>query len=131
MAWTYAGDPSAVARDKVRFLIGDTDTTNQLFTDAEIAFLLSEGNSDAYDAAVRGCYALSSKFAGKSDYSKTVGDLSLSTQYGEQADRWNKQANDLAEQLQRSSPPSPTFYIDVNGDVFGKAKFALGSDRYV
>ena len=59
MAWTYDGDPSANARDAIRFLIGDTDTNDQLLADAEVAWVNSQvtGSDTAttglYDAAYR------------------------------------------------------------------------------
>lgn len=51
MAFTYTG---ALATDleKVRRLIGDTDSAAALFTDAEIEFFLSEGGSVYMAAAL-------------------------------------------------------------------------------
>ena len=76
MTWTYSGNPASTARDEVRFLSGDTDTTDQQVTDEEIAWALSENSSNAYTAASVIAYAISAKFARKAD--KSVGDLSLS-----------------------------------------------------
>jgi hypothetical protein len=130
MAWTYSGDPANSARDKVRFLIGDTDTTNQLLNDAEIAFLLTQWNDDAYVAASHACDSLSAKFAAKSDYSKSVGDLSISTQYGAQADRYKALGASLASQAAQSAPPSPTFYTNSSGDVGHTSKFSVGMGEF-
>ncbi len=75
MTWTYSGDPSSTNRDAVRFLVGDTDNTDQLVTDEEIAYALAqEGN--AYNAAARMARGLASKFARHPDQS--LGDLSIS-----------------------------------------------------
>jgi len=41
MTWTYSGDPSDSTRDAVRFLVGDTDTTDQLITDEEIDYIVT------------------------------------------------------------------------------------------
>lgn len=41
MTWTYSGDPATSDRDSVRFLVGDTDTTDQLVKDEEIDWVLS------------------------------------------------------------------------------------------
>lgn len=131
MAWTYGGDPSANNRDKVRFLIGDTDTNNQLLQDAEITFLLDQWNTNAYVAAAHACDALAAKFAAKSDYSKSVGDLSISTQYGQQADRYRALGAQLRAQASQASPPSPTFYTDGEGNVGHESKFSIGMDDYV
>lgn len=41
MAWNYSGDPADSDRDAVRFRITDTDSTDQLVTDEEIAYALN------------------------------------------------------------------------------------------
>ena len=50
MTWTYTGDPNVSDRDKIRFLIGDTDTNDQLVNDEEIEWALTEAGS-IYQAA--------------------------------------------------------------------------------
>lgn len=130
MAWTYGGDPAANSRDQIRFLIGDTDSTNQLLQDAEITFLYAQWNSNAYLAAAHACDALAAKFAAKSDYSRSVGDLSISTQYGQQADRYRSLGAQLLAQNAQATPPSPTFYVDDNNNVFGKQMFSIGMEDY-
>lgn len=89
MTWTYSGNPSSTNRDAIRFLIGDTDNTDQLVTDEEIAYALAQEGS-AYIAAARICRSVASKFARYMDQS--VGDLSISysqryTQFTALADR--------------------------------------------
>jgi hypothetical protein len=32
MTWSYSGDPSSSSTDAVRFLVGDTDTNDQLIS---------------------------------------------------------------------------------------------------
>ena len=62
MAWTYAGDPSVSSLATVRFLIGDTDTTDQLINDAEVTYLITvHGNTNR--AASEACRAIAAKFA--------------------------------------------------------------------
>lgn len=75
MTWTYAGDPSANDRDEVRFLIGDTDTSDQLVTDEEIAYGVAEEGNNLL-AAARVAKSIGSKFARKPD--KKIGDLTIS-----------------------------------------------------
>lgn len=130
MAWTYGGDPSANNRDKVRFLIGDTDSTNELLQDAEITFLFNEWNSNAYLAAAHACDSLAAKFAGKADNSKSVGDLSISTQFGQQADRYRSLGAQLMAQASQITPPSPDYFVNDEGDVFGAQKFRIDMDEY-
>lgn len=127
MAWTYSGDPASSDRDKVRFLIGDTDSTNQMLQDAEIAYLLSANDDDPYMASVMGCRSLATKFASKADYSRSVGDLSISTQYGATADRYAKLADTLLAQATDLQPPSPSY----DSSAIGNFKFSVDMDRFV
>ena len=41
MTWSYSGDPSASSLDEVRFLVGDTDSTEQLVQNEEIAYAIN------------------------------------------------------------------------------------------
>jgi len=99
MAWTYGGDPSANARDAIRFLIGDTDTTDQLLSDEEIAWVNTEasgtstGTTALYDAAYRCCLTIASKLAREAD--KQIGDLSVSM--SQRAKAYREQASSLKE----------------------------------
>ena len=55
MTWTYSGDPSSSDKDAVRFLIGDTDSTDPIMQDEEIVWLLSQHGTPskaAYHAAL-------------------------------------------------------------------------------
>lgn len=107
--WSYTGNPSSRAIDKVRFLCGDTDSTNQQVMDDEINFLLSEWNNDAYTAAAFACEAIAGKFQAKADYSRSVGDLSISTQYGAAAKGFLDRASRLRSSAMRAAPPSPNW----------------------
>jgi hypothetical protein len=97
MSWTYGGDPSANARDAIRFLIGDTDTSDQLLSDEEIAWVNSEasgtstGTTALYDAAYRCCLTVASKLAREAD--KQIGDLSVSM--SQRAKAYREQAASL------------------------------------
>ncbi len=61
MTWTYSGNPSASDKDAVRYLIGDTDTNNQLLSDEEIAYDLTRSNT--YGAAALSCNAIVAKLS--------------------------------------------------------------------
>jgi len=126
MAWTYSGNPASSARDKVRFLCGDVDTTNQLINDAEIAFLLTEWNNDAYISAAFACEAIAGKYQARSDYSRSVGDLSISTQFGASAKGFLDRATSLRASALRAAPPSPNW--DVNGYP-ESSELSIGMDR--
>lgn len=103
MTWTYTGDPSVSNRDKVRFLIGDTDTNDQLVNDEEIAWALSEGGS-IYQAAHDLCTVIASKFA-RLATSKSVGDLSLS--YSDRAETYHRLAERMLHLADRRDVPTP------------------------
>lgn len=93
MSWSYSGDPSTSDRDKVRYLIGDTDATDQQESNEEIAWLLTI-QSDPFLAAALACEMLVSRYARLVD--KTVGDLSIS--YSQRQDAYRKQADKLRQE---------------------------------
>lgn len=79
MAFTYTG---ALTTDleKVRRLIGDTDSANALFTDAEINWFISDGGS-VYKAAalaaraIAASKALLAKRISEGDFSEDLGSM--------------------------------------------------------
>ena len=81
MAWTYSGDPADSALDAIRFLIGDTDTNDQLLDNEEILWTNNQvtGSNTAttalYEVAYRCMVAIASKFSRLADQS--VGDLKV------------------------------------------------------
>lgn len=105
MTWTYGGDPSANARDAIRFLIGDTDTNDQLLSDEEIAWVNTEASgsatatTDLYDAAYRCCLTVAAKLARQAD--KQIGDLSV--KLSQRAAAYRTQADSLKQLSMRSS----------------------------
>ncbi len=110
MAWTYGGDPSANARDAIRFLVGDTDTNDQLLNDAEVAWVNNQvtGSDTAitglYDAAYRCCLLIASKFSRMAD--KAVGDLRVDM--SQKAKAYRDQAAELKELASREGlVPTP------------------------
>lgn len=80
MAWTYSASLTA-DKDKVRFLIGDTDPNDQLLLDEEIAFLVTEW-VNVYRAAAEACRAGAAKLSRKVD--SRVGGMSVSA-----SQRWD------------------------------------------
>lgn len=107
MTWTYSGNPASSDRDAVRFLVGDTDTTDQLITDEEIAYLLSV-YSEAPNAAVGAARSIAAKFARFSDQARTVGNLSLSESFSQKSEQYHHLADHLAGLASGiTSPPMP------------------------
>lgn len=103
MTWTYSGDPADSEKDAVRFLIGDTDTTDQLLSDEEIVYTITTAGS-LYQAAHDSAYAIASTFA-RLATSKSVGDLSLS--YSDRAASFYQVADRMLDLQSRRQPPTP------------------------
>lgn len=76
MTWTYAPD-FTTSRDKIRLEIGDTDTTDQLLSDEEIAYFAGKYSvsteSGLLLAAARCCEAIAAELARRVDISRSLG----------------------------------------------------------
>jgi hypothetical protein len=103
MTFTYI-DPTNSNRDKVRFLIQDTDSTNPHMTDEEVNWLISEW-ADVYDAASAAADILAGSYAHKANYSKSVGDLTLSETFSTQSERFQALATTLRLSRMRRYTP--------------------------
>ena len=79
MSWSYSGNPASSTRDKVRWLIGDTDTSDQQLSNEEIDAALVASGNDPYTAAISCVEALIAKYSRK--VTKSMGDLSIN--YGD------------------------------------------------
>jgi hypothetical protein len=99
MSWSYS-DTLLTDRDKVRFYLQDTDTNDQLLTDEEIAFLLTEAGS-VRAAAIVAAETVAAKFARYADTS--VGDLQLS--YSQRYEQFLSLAERLRRQVSLSAVP--------------------------
>ena len=100
MAWTYSGDPSSSDRDRVRFLIGDTDSGEQLLADAEIDYLLTEEPAPRL-AAARACDSIVAKWSRQVD----TGMLSLNVSASQRIDNYRKLAAKLRAEHYRGIKP--------------------------
>ena len=107
MTWSYSGDPSTSTRNYVRFLISDTDSTNQLFSDEELNYVISEWNSNAYSAARECAEILIARFSREADSSsKSVGDISVSESFSSKIQHYKELANSIMMRQMRKSPPT-------------------------
>lgn len=72
MSWTYSRDPADSPLDEVRFLVGDTDSSDQLISDEEIEYLIAKW-TPVYGSnlmvAAMAAEAISAKFAREVAYS--------------------------------------------------------------
>lgn len=97
MTWTYSGDPATNARDSIRFLVGDTDTNDQLVTDEEIAWTNNQvtgsdtATTDLYTVAYRVMLAIASKFSRLAN--QAIGDMRVDL--SQKADNARTQAEQL------------------------------------
>lgn len=93
---------NVVDKENVRILVGDTDTTDQLLTDAQIYFfLLTEGN--IYKAAAKAARSIQGKFSRTADISIE----SVKKSYSQRAQAYAKLADNLERQASTKIIPSP------------------------
>ena len=94
MTWTYSGDPATSDLDKVRFLVFDTDTNEQLINNEEIAWLLTE-QTNVYMAAANAAEVIAAKFA--KDITRNA--VGLSASVGSRAQFYLELAEKLRAQI--------------------------------
>ena len=127
MAFTYVAPTTD--RDKVRFLIGDTVSAEAHFQDEEITYLLSTWGN-VYDASITAAEILAGRFAHRSNYSRSVGDLSISEQYGSSAAEFRLLATSLKSQRDRLAPPTPVVNSQAIKNTADKLVSTYNSDFY-
>jgi hypothetical protein len=130
MAFTYTGDPAGSNRDKVRFLIQDTVASNALIQDEEIAYLLATWNNDVFDAAIAAAELISGQFARKTNYSRSVGDLSISESFASSAAEYRTLADRLRMQKDLLFPPKPVINAQSIKNTKDRVVETYGSDFY-
>lgn len=72
--WSYSS-PSSGLKDQVRFLVGDTRSSDPYLQDEEITYLLGRSENDPDLAAIAACEAIMSRLARSRD--ETVGAVSI------------------------------------------------------
>lgn len=95
MTWTYSNSPSSSNRDAIRVLLGDTNSSDPLLTDEEIAFFLAQFPGNIYSAAAMGAQAIAAKYA-RLATEKEVGDLRI--EYGLRHEHFLALSGTLADQ---------------------------------
>lgn len=63
MTWTYTGDPENSILDRLRLLMGDTDTNDQQLTDEVLNYYLAQNNNEAVRAAIDAVNSLIAKYS--------------------------------------------------------------------
>jgi hypothetical protein len=107
MTWTYSGNPGASTLDEVRFLIQDTDTTDQLLSNEELNYLIDAFDDSAYGAAISAVVSLIGTAARATEESKKVGDLSLTRKAGLRLQQWEGLLSHLRQEQFRRFPVAP------------------------
>lgn len=108
MTWSYSGNPGASTRDTIRFLIQDTDTSDQLLSNEELDYLITVW-SDAYGAALAAVSTLIAKASRSLEESKRVGDLSLTVKSGARVQQWEALYNRLQQERYRVQGGIPVY----------------------
>jgi len=107
MTFTYSGDPTTSTRNKVRFLINDTDATDVLFSDEELDYLSGEWGTNVYEIARGACEVLIARFSRLADSSsKSVGDISVSESYSAKIAQYQALADSFLARRLRKAPPT-------------------------
>jgi hypothetical protein len=96
---TYADLTASLSQ--VRFLVGDTDTSDEQLTDTEIAYCLSRAGTSVLLAAVYACEGIAAKYARK--VTKSVGDLSI--QYSDLQKHYQDLASSMRRECGRAAVP--------------------------
>jgi uncharacterized protein YycO len=132
MTFTYSGDPSTSTRNYVRFLLNDVTSTDALFSDEEITYVITEWSGDAYEAARELAEILIARFARLADStSKSVGDISVSESYGSKITHYKELAQSLAQRKMRKSPPRPWAKSDALKSTDDRTTSDFGTDFVV
>jgi hypothetical protein len=118
--FTYSGDPRDSDRDAVRFLIGDTDETDQLVSDEEIAYMLL--TQSPLRVASLMATGLAKEFAGRAS-SKTVGSLTIKKGFEEKS----KSYASLAARLSATADKT-TAFVPYAGGISSSDKQAQETD---
>jgi len=121
MAWTYSGDPASNEKDAVRFMLGDTESTEPLLTNEEINYLI-EVHGGTGMAAVGGARAIAAGFSRDADRSRGVGDLSLSESFSQKSTQYHHLADHLLAVASGIDAPP---IANVNASAIG-AEFTIG-----
>jgi hypothetical protein len=106
VTFSYSGNPSSSTRDLVRFLVQDTASATKVFENEELDYLVTTW-TDGYAAAVAAADIAAVKFSREADYSKSVGNLSLSESFGSRSKDFRAMADRLRRIRYDISPPTP------------------------
>lgn len=113
MVFTWTGDPGASTIEKIRWEIGDTDSTKPKFTDAEIQYAYDE-EFTVNRAAARLCEQLATKYSDQVD--RSLGPLRVSL--SQKADFYYKRAKALRARSSEYATPYAGGISKAKDDLF-------------
>ena len=105
MTFTYDVDDLSTTtasgrRNAVRFLVGDTDSTDVQVQDDEITFALAQSSDNVYEAGAYGCRAIAAKYSRRVD---TELDGALSASYSDLHAHYMALAENLEAESKKQS----------------------------
>ena len=105
MTFTYDVDDLSTTtatgrKNAVRFLVGDTDSTDVQVQDDEIAFVLTESGDNVYEAGAYCCRAIAAKYSRRVD---TELDGALSASYSDLHSHYLALAENLEAESKKQS----------------------------
>lgn len=131
MTFSYSGNPASSDLDAVRFLIKDTVVNTETnLSNEEITWLLSTW-IDIYESASAGAEHLAATFSSLSDTSKSVGDISISKTYSNQAQQYYDLAKRLRAQRVRLKGPIPIINPEAIESTARRQPFTPTTDFFV
>lgn len=113
MTWSYSGDPSTTPKDKVRFLIGDTEQNDPLLQDEEINFALTLTSDDAAKAAVKCCEAALAKVSKSVDYEIGPESVKASQRAEGLKDLLRRLKGSVTSSPSMATPHAQIFSVDI------------------
>ena len=132
MTFTYSGDPTTSNRNKVRYLINDTTSTDALFSDEELDYLITEWGTNIYEICRAACEVLVSRFSRLADStSKSVGDISVSESYTAKSKQYQDLANSFLNRKLRKAPPTMWANTDALKSTDDRTTSDFGTDFVV
>lgn len=102
MTWTYSQNPATDTKDAIRFLVGDTVSTDQQASDEEILWAIS-AHSNLYQAAALVAESIAGRYA-RNATKKEVGDLKL--WFDKRSGQYSSLAKSLRRRALLSADPS-------------------------
>lgn len=127
MAWSYDASnlntTTASGRlNTVRLLVGDTDSSDELVQNEEIAFALSQSNDNVYYAGSLVCRLVAAKFSRLVD---TTLDNAISAKYSTRAKQYQQLAIQIEAQAKKASGKSIGVFA---GGIFRVDMFEANED---